>query len=71
MFKNNKYSKRMTNIVIPREGSIIPKLEVKHEIKPNVSNKNYENIRNIVQNNEKEIIKNSEIKPIKNKLNIV
>ena len=71
MFKNNKYSKTiMTNIVIPREGSIIPKLEVKHEIKPNVSNKNYENIRNIVQNNKKEI-KNSEIKPIKNKLNIV
>ena len=66
MFKNKSYKKNI--IVIPKH---IEKHDVKSEIKPNVGNKQYENIRNIVENNEEEKISKSNEKPIKNKLNIV
>lgn len=62
MFKNNSYKKNKNIIAIPKH---VEKHDVKNEIKPNVGNKNYENIRNIVENNDKEIISNSYEKPIK------
>ena len=68
MFKNNSYKKNKNIIVIPKH---IEKHDVKSEIKPNVGNKNYENIRNIVENNDQESISKPNLKTIKNKLNII
>ena len=68
MFKNNNPYKNKNTIKIPKN---IEKHNFKNDVKPNVNNNNYENIRKIVENKGEEIISNSNVKQTKNKFNIV